>query len=162
MNNDVTVYVNVLKDSLVQKKQVLEKLEELTAKQEQIVSKDEIAMDDFEACMEDKETYIERLMQLERGFEHIYERVSEEIKAEPDKYKADILQMQELIRQITELSTRIQVLEKQNKAKMDNYFKEQRKEIRGARQNTKVADSYYQNMANQPGMSASRFMDKKQ
>lgn len=162
MNNDVTVYVNVLKDSLVQKKQVLEKLEELTAKQQQIVDEDEISMDAFEACMEDKETYIERLMQLERGFEHIYERVSEEIKAEPDKYKADILQMQELIRGITELSTRIQVLEKQNKTKLDNYFKEQRKEIRGARQNTKVADSYYQNMANQPGLSAPQFMDQKQ
>lgn len=162
MNNDVTVYVNVLKDSLAQKKQVLEKLEELTAKQEQIVGEEEFSMDAFEACMGDKETYIERLLQLERGFEHIYERVSEEIHAEPDKYKADILQMQEMIRAITELSTRIQVLEKQNKVKMDNYFKEQRKEIKGARQNTKVADSYYQNMASQPGMSAPRFLDKKQ
>ena len=162
MNNDVTVYVNVLKDSLVQKKQVLEKLEELTAKQEQILKEEEISMDAFDACMEDKGTYIERLMQLERGFEHIYERVSEEIKAEPDKYKADILQMQELIRAVTELSTRIQVLEKRNKARLDNYFQEQRKEIKGARQNTKAVDSYYQNMANQPGLSASQFMDKKQ
>ena len=99
---------------------------------------------------------------MERGFEHIYERVSEEIKAEPEKYKPDILQMQELIREITELSTRIQVLEKQNKTRLDNYFREQRKEIKGARQNTKVADSYYQNMANQPGMSAPQFMDQKQ
>ena len=62
MNKDVTVYVNVLKDSLVQKRQVLEKLEELTAKQEQIVKEDEISMDAFDACMEDKGTYIERLL----------------------------------------------------------------------------------------------------
>lgn len=161
MENDIAVYVTALEDSLQSKEQVLQNLLRLTEEQRLVLEQEQVDADAFDNLLEEKEVYIKKLEELDQGFEKLFQRIGTAIKAEKERYKAQILRMQELIRKITECSMKIQMAEKQNRELFDAFMSGKRREIRDFKVSNKTAVSYYQNMANQHHEWQSYFMDKK-
>ena len=157
MENQLTI----LSESLDKKLQVLQEIQEYNKKQEQAFLSETIQLDDFDAAIEEKGRLIERLSKLDEGFEIVYGRLAEELKDNREKYKAQIVVLQEKIRQVTELGVSIQAQEQRNKMLVEQYFAKGRENIRQERKHSKAAYDYYKSM-NGGSMASSQFMDSRQ
>ncbi|MBU5477769.1 flagellar protein FlgN [Eubacterium sp. MSJ-13] len=161
---DPKIYATVLLDSLQKKFEVLKELLELTRKQNQLLSVQKIVeldTDSFDRIVDQKAEMIEKLDELDKGFETIYERAGAYIAKNKYEFQSQIIQMQNHIRTITDISLQIQGLEAQNKSRFNLFLKEKRNEITNFKTSNKVAVSYYQNMANQHREWQSHFLDKR-
>lgn len=161
MEQDVSVYITVLLDSLKDKWEVLEEILEVTKRQEALLAEDELSADAFEATLDEKEQLIARMQELDNGFQNLYDRIGTTLQDEAQLYKSQILEMQNYIRVITDCSVKIQALEHSNKEKFASFASRKRKDIREFKANNKTAVSYYQNMANQHHEWQTYFVDKK-
>lgn len=161
MADQVTVYVSILKDSLKEKYEVMQKILNATKQQEEILSKDPVDADAFDTLLSRKDELIARIFTLDGGFERVFSKVNPFIQADPQSFKPEILEMQNYIRIITECSVKIQALEQKNKNRFEAFVKSKRKEIRDFNQSNKTASMYYQNMSNQHHQWQTYFLDKK-
>ena len=157
MENQLTI----LSESLDKKLRVLNEIQEYNRKQEQSFLEETVSLDDFDAAIEEKGRLIERLGKLDEGFEVVYNRLAEELKGNREKYKLQIRELQEKIRQVTELGVSIQAQEQRNKKLVEQYFAKGRENIRQERKHSKAAYDYYRNM-NGGAVASSRFMDSRQ
>lgn len=157
---DNNTYINILSDTLVKKNTVMDKLIEVTLKQEEYINSTSLDMDKFNETLADKERLIEQLNQLDMGFEKIYDHVSEEIRNNTLQHKDQIIFLQNLIKQVTEKSARLQAIEIRNKGKLEIYFSGRKKEIKNFKRSSQTATSYYKNMTSQY-QGESYFLDKK-
>ncbi|MBS5931610.1 MAG: flagellar protein FliT [Clostridiales bacterium] len=159
MDNNST-YIQVMIQSLNKKREVLEKIIEYTLDQELVLSDNEVDLDKFGDLIEEKQKWIEQLNLLDTGFEKLFERVKEEIQLHREKYQEEIVEMQQLIKKITDLSVVLQTNEIRNKSRFEQYSTNKKKEIRTFKMSNTSASKYYQNMANQH-QGQSYFLDKK-
>jgi flagellar biosynthesis/type III secretory pathway chaperone len=157
---DNNTYVYILIDTLLKKNSLLDNLIQTTLFQKECITEETPDMDQFEQTLSEKEILIDQLNQLDDGFEVIYDHVKDEISNNKLKHKDDILKLQELIRQVTEKSTKLQALELQNKSIIEFYFANKKKEIKNFKRSSQTASNYYKNMSNQ-NQGESYFLDKK-
>ena len=151
-------YLEILTDSLKKKSKVLDEIMRYNSDQENLLRQVSISLEELDANMELKDGLIQKLVQLDDGFETLYERIKEKLLTQKDQYKAQIGQMQELISEITEKSVSIQAQEARNKGMIENYFARERGQLRQSRQVSKAAYGYYKSMSN--GVS-SQLLDQK-
>lgn len=157
---DNTTYVHILTDTLTKKNSLLDKLIQITMMQEEYITLTPPDMDNFETSLDEKEKIIEKINELDEGFENIYEHVKEEIISNKIKHKESILELQSLIKQVTEKSAKLQTLEIKNKKSIEIFFSNKKKEIKDFKKSSMTASSYYKNMMNQQS-GESYFLDKK-
>ncbi len=153
-------YVDIMIQSLRKKIKVLEEVKTLNEMQKELLENDKSDADAFDKSVEDKSVKIEQLMQLDDGFDQLFERVKGELDANKEAYADRIQTMQALIRQITDLSMELQAQESRNKDLMTRKFVSIRERAKVVRTNTKAASQYYQNMM-QLGVVEPQFMDNK-
>lgn len=153
-------YVQMLQDSLDKKCDILRQLQLLSQQQGEILQDEEAEPDAFEKNVQDKEVLIQQLQTLDAGFEQVFSKVEAELQNHKEAYRGNILHMQEKIREITERSASLQVMEKQNKDLATKKFANIRSQARGLRQSGKAVSSYYQNMM-KTGAMEPQFMDSK-
>ena len=110
-------YVAVLEDSLKKKVDILRQLQLLCQEQSDILDDANMTPEVFEENVDKKGKLIAKLEGLDVGFEQLYGRVKDEMTSNGEHYKERILRMQELIRDITDRSVQIQVVESPNKDK---------------------------------------------
>lgn len=154
-------YIEILESSLREKNRVLDEIKCLSEKQSEVVSSESFALEDLDEFIEKKGVLIERLERLDDGFEALYEKVSEEIKKNREKYSGQIRNMQNMIREITEKSNSIQALEKRNQTEINSYISKRKSEVKEGRISSKAAMNYYNTQRN-AGYNESVFMDSKQ
>ncbi len=157
---DNKTYVHILTDTLFKKNFLLDKLIQITEMQEKYITLTPPDMDNFESSLTDKEIIIEKINELDEGFEKIYEHVKEEIVSNKLNHKVAISELQNLIKQVTEKSAKLQTLELKNKKSLEIFFANKKKEIRDFKKSSETASSYYKNMMNQQ-LDESYFLDKK-
>lgn len=153
-------YIQMLEESLGKKCDILRQLQVLCYQQADILQDDKSPAEAFEQNVEEKAVLIRRLEQLDQGFEQIFARVQEDLESNKEQYKDSICHMQERIREITERSANLQMLERQNRDLAKKRFASVRTQARELRQNGKVVGSYYQNMM-KAGTVEPHFMDSK-
>lgn len=151
-------YLEILADSLRKKLAVLDEIMEYNKAQEKLMKQEKVSMDELDANMELKDGLIQKLADLDEGFEALYERIKEQLLTDKDAYKTQIKSLQELIARITEKSVSIQAQEARNKKLLEGYFARERSQLRQSRQVSKAAYGYYKSMSN--GVS-SQLMDQK-
>lgn len=139
---------------------ILRQLQILCYEQADILQNNDAEADAFEENVKQKAVFIERLEKLDQGFEQIFARVQEELESNKEQYKESIYHMQERIREITERSANLQMLERQNSEFAKKKFASVRIQAKELRQNSKVVSSYYQNMM-KAGTIEPQFMDSK-
>ena len=115
----------------------------------------------FEAVLKKKKEKIDELTEIDEGFDSIFKRISGEIKEHKEKYRDAIVRMQALIKEIMDLSMKIQTLEHKNSERFKIHLAKEKSRIRDVKMSSKMATSYYQNMANQHRAEDSYFFNQK-
>ncbi|MDE7113752.1 MAG: flagellar protein FliT, partial [Acetatifactor sp.] len=103
--------LSILSESLDKKLQVLQEIQEYNTRQEEAFKQEQADLESFDDAMEEKERLIEKLTQLDEGFEALFERVSAELKDRREQYAPQIQKLQEKVKQVMDLSVSIQAQE---------------------------------------------------
>lgn len=149
------VYVNMMVDTLERKKAILQQILHLTKEQETLLKDEEMDVDAFQRILDLKGEEIEKLNQMDEGFDTLFHHVEKEINENRMAYKSQIQKMQKLINEVSELGIQIQALEHQNSGHFKVYLANQKQAVKKFHTNNRTAANYYQNMANvhKPGDS---------
>lgn len=161
MAGNNATYINILYNTLVRKEECLERLNSLETEQEKKLSNPELTVEEFDELVSRRQTMIEELENLDKGFETVYDRVKEELKSNRDIYKETIEKMQGCIVRITELTVKIQAVAERNKAKADSVFALKRGQVKMTRVSNQTAAKYYKNMSGHHQSGQSYFLDTK-
>lgn len=154
-------HLSILSESLDKKIQVLKEIQKYNEVQEACFQDGKAMLDDFDSAVEHKGKLIEQLTRLDDGFEILYGNLAEQLKDHKERYAAQIRELQQKIKQVTELGVSIQAQEQRNKALIEQFFTKERQGIRQGRKSSKVAYDYYKSM-NQSNFVPPQFMDSKQ
>lgn len=153
-------YLALLKDSLIKKEEILSELIELSLKQSEIVKKDNVDWDEFNKIVDIKADKVDLVLKLDEGFEHVFNKIKENIKGNEQIYSSEIKEIQSLIKFVTEKSTSLQATEMRNKIAIEGAFTKARNEIKQSKLGQKVAIDYYNRM-NQINTIDPQLMDTK-
>ncbi len=153
-------YIEILKDSLKSKINCLENLIKVNNRIENLLKSEKVDSELFDELVSEKGAIISKLNTLDDGFVSIYNNVSEVLINDKAYYREDIAELKEKIKTVTDLTLKLEKLEKDNKVLFDNKYGSMTKEIKTARTSNKVAANYYQNMA-RLNVVEPQFMDKK-
>lgn len=153
-------YIQLLADTLKRKTEVLNQLLDLTERQELIIASEDFNEDEFLQVITLKEEQLQVLDKLDSGFEKLYESVREELTLGKEKYEEQIVFLKEQISVVTDLSVRLQTLERRNKSKLEVIFTTKRKNLKNARVSSQTVANYYKTISKQHE-AQSFFYDKK-
>lgn len=143
-----STYVDIMIQSLNKKIQVLEAIKLINIRQKELLEDSKSDADDFDKTVEEKSALIDQMNQLDSGFDKLFERIKDELNGNKSVYADRIKIMQNLIRQITDLSMELQAQEARNKDLMTRKFVSIRERAKVVRTNSKAANQYYRNMMN--------------
>ena len=162
MGEKMAEYLELLEESLVKKIGVLNRIGEFNLKQRELFTTftESPDFEQFDSYIEEKDKLIDELNSLDDGFESLYERVAETLKADRAGNAAKIKRLQNLIREVTDKSSELQAQEADNKKLIEQYFNSVREGIGKGRTSLNAAYSY---MQAQRGMNSSEslYMDSK-
>ena len=134
---------------------------ELTKEQNKILSKEDIDADYFERIVDEKDRKINEVLTIDKGFQSLFDKISVYIKANPQTYRQQILEMQNFIRTITDIGVEIENLEYKNRENFKKHILLKRNNIKDFKVSNKTAVSYYKNMSNQHREWQSYFIDSR-
>lgn len=154
-------YVSILRNTLVRKYQVLTRYIEVMEDFEKQLDNSTISAETFETILNEREELIKQLNSLDNGFESIYTKVEEEIKANKKFYEDDIKIMQEYIPKITDLGVKISAIEVKNKSRIETFLATKKQDVKSFKISSKTATNYYKNMYRNPGNVGMNIMDQK-
>lgn len=158
-NNEAS-YIKIMKDSLIKKVAVLEKISEQNKIQQELTKAEEFDYDIFSKTLEEKDKLIEEINQLDSGFQSLFDRIKEIMESNKEVYAADIKEMQKLVALITDKSADIMAEEKRNREAIMNRKDSLKKEVGVARATNKAAANYYKTMS-KLNVLDSQFIDAK-
>lgn len=153
-------YLNILITSLRKKSSILRELLAKTEEQKALLTDETFSETAFMELTEEKTVLLENLKQQDEGFETLYKRVAPILQEKKSFYKNEIQNMQQLIREITDLSVAIQSLETRNRAGLELFLRNKRGEIRQVKRSRSAAAKYYNTMSKM-NLVDPQFMDKK-
>jgi flagellar biosynthesis/type III secretory pathway chaperone len=160
-DNNKYAYIRLLIDSLNKKHKLLNELMQITTTQRSIIDSGNFDEDEFLQSITLKEKLINSLAELDRGFELVYERIRIELNENRNQYTAEISALKELVTKVTELSVKLQALERMNKADVESQLANKRKSIKNARLSNETVTNYYKSMSGKQNQQSSYFYDKK-
>ena len=154
-------YVVMLRESLEKKVDILNVLLIRNKEQAAILQDPNTSPDDLEKNMNMKSELIERIIMLDDGFEQLFNRVKAILDEDRETYADEIRLMQDLIRQITELTADVEASEYRNKEYAKTRFANIKKDIREIKKSGDVVSNYYKNMMSHNKAEDPAFLDKK-
>ena len=153
-------YLTLLEESLQKKLQVMEEIQQYNLRQQELFQSGEADIDRFDEYVEEKGKLIDKLNELDDGFENLYSKVAKELADNREKYTDQIKRLKGLVTQVTESSVTIQAQEARNKKLIEDFFRKERESISMNRKTSKAAYDYYKNM-NRSAVVLPQFMDNK-
>lgn len=156
---DTDNYVQIMTDSLIMKKSVLEKIVVLNEEQKKIISSNDFDGNLFRDNVNKKAQLVEEINRLDAGFDDLFRRVRQVLDADKVSYSSQIAAMKILIKDVTELAVKVEADEARNKKLVEKKFIELRKGVQKAKTNVQKTNAYYQNMNKLD--TSPQFMDQK-
>lgn len=153
-------YVEIMLQSLEKKEKVLDSIIVLNQRQRDGLENPLFTPEEFDETVEGKSDLIDQLLQLDSGFEKLFERMKEDLEANREAYADEIRRMQDLIKSITDKSVQVQAQEARNKDLMTRKFASIKQQAKSVRVGGKVLEQYRQNM-NGVNLIDPQFMDNK-
>lgn len=153
-------YLQIMMECLEKKLEVLDRVSELDRRQLKVAMAQPMDMEAFDRTMDEKGELLEELDRLDKGFSETYERVREEVRSEPEKYRDTVLKLQELVREAVDKGVSIEAQEKRNKAAMEAAIGMKRREINGKKVTAGAAARYYKAVSKINNIDP-QLMDKK-
>lgn len=140
-------YLDLLKESLMRKEEILKELIKKSETQRQLMEFEEPDWDLFDRTGEEKEKLISELLKQDEGFQSVFDRISEELKANKGKYITEIAGMKAQIKTVTDLSVELEATEQRNKVLIEKKFRENQNKIKQSRLGSQAAIQYYNKMS---------------
>lgn len=153
-------YLEMLDQSLNQKKQMLDQMIEMTATQKASLEKDPVDWTGFDDLVEKKAEMIERLDRMDDGFESVYDRIREELLRDKEQYKEFVAEIQKKIQAVSDASATLMAAERRNKELVEAKMADEKKKLQQRKTTSKVASNYYRTM-NKVNLIDPQLMDKK-
>lgn len=153
-------YIEILKQSLTKKIELLDTIMALNVLQKDMLENPDLDPDELEENLNHKADLVEQLSKLDDGFSQIYDRVRADLTENRGAYSEDIVQMKRDITAIMDKSTAIQSQEKRNQVLMQQKFTSVKKQIKEVKKSRQAVNSYYRNMMKM-GTPGSTFLDDK-
>lgn len=153
-------YVEIMLQSLEKKEKILDRIIVLNQRQRDGLEDPLFTPDEFDEIVEDKSRLIDQLLQLDSGFEKLFERMKEELEVNREAYADEIKSMQALIKSITDKSVQVQTQEARNKDLMTQKFASVKQQAKSVRVGGKALEQYRQNMTG-VNLIDPQFMDNK-
>ena len=153
-------YIEILKQSLTKKIELLDTIMALNVLQKDMLENPDLDPDELEENLNRKADLVEQLSKLDDGFSQIYDRVQADLTENRGAYSEDIAQMKRDITAIMDKSTAIQSQEKRNQVLMQQKFTSVKKQIKEVKKSRQAVNSYYRNMMKM-GTPDSTFLDNK-
>lgn len=153
-------YLSILEESLRKKLQILDELTSYTMAQQELLKAEELDYDAFDQLVEKKDPLVQMIMELDQGFETVYDRIKEQLIGHKELYAVQIRTLQNLISELTDKSVKLQAMEQRNKTAVEQQFRKSREKIRQGRQNKQAALNYYKNM-NHSDFVPPQYLDNK-
>lgn len=142
----MTDYLQIMIECLEKKIHVLDQIIELDQRQFEVSNHQPMDFEAYDKTMDEKGELIDELNKLDDGFNTTYERVKDEVKAHPQQYKAQVEQLQELIRIAVEKGVTIEAQEQRNKSSMEVSLSMKRNEIKQLKRSRAAVTKYYDAM----------------
>lgn len=142
----MTDYLQIMIECLEKKIHVLDQIIGLDQRQFEISNHQPMDFEAYDKTMDEKGELIDELNKLDDGFNTTYERVKDEVKAHPQQYKAQVEQLQELIRIAVEKGVTIEAQEQRNKSSMEVSLSMKRNEIKQLKRSRAAVTKYYDAM----------------
>ncbi len=139
-------YIRVLQESLDKKIDLLERIVVRNEQQKQMFESDDTSPDELDANIAAKGSLVDQIVALDDGFERLFERVSQELQNDRERYSSQIKEMQDQIRRITDLSARIEGQEQRNRNLAVAFFAGRKSKVKTVRKGTQAAAQYYRSM----------------
>lgn len=152
--------MQMLKESLDKKLEILNQIMEYEQKQQDMIKLDAFPYEEFDKSVDEKVALVEQIDKLDEGFEKVYDRIRSQLLTNKDQYAEQIRLLQGLIAEITEKNVSIQAMESRIKMAVDQKIKKDRLDLQQRRNSGKAAQSYYTNMR-KLNFVDSQFMDRK-
>jgi len=156
---EVITTLELLNHGLLSKKKSLEALLIYTKEQQQLLAEELFDMKAFNTLIKKKQQDINNIVQIDDGFAQSYKRIRNQVEKHPAMYADYIRLIQENLKEISELSTEISVLEEKNNMTFKNVSKKTKEYIRSFRTNKKSVVNYYKNYNKQQESVRDRFFD---
>ena len=153
-------YLSILEESLRKKLQILDELTTYTTQQQELLKAEELDYDAFDQLVEKKDPLVQMIMELDQGFETVYDRIKEQLLGHKELYAVQIRTLQNLISELTDKSVKLQAMDQRNKTAVEQQFRKSREKIRQGRQNKQAALNYYKNM-NHSDFVPPQYLDNK-
>ena len=153
-------YIEILKQSLTKKIELLDTIMALNVLQKDMLENPDLDPDELEENLNRKADLVEQLSKLDDGFSQIYDRVRADLTENRGAYSEDFAQMKRDITAIMDKSTAIQSQEKRNQVLMQQKFTSVKKQIKEVKKSRQAVNSYYRNMMKM-GTPGSTFLDDK-
>lgn len=157
---EVSQYIDIMVESLLKKSSLLDDIIESNNKLETVIGESELDMESFRQLLDAKDSCVNQINRLDEGFESLFHKIKDELHNNKEQYRQQILNMQRLIRTITDKAVQIQETESKQRLAIEGQFARKRKELRTAKQGISVAQNYYKNMSKLNVVDA-QFLDKK-
>lgn len=144
-------YLQIMIDSLNKKEKLLDEILERNKAQYELIKDkqyEEVDWTAFNLRVTEKDIAIDKIIEIDDGFDETYKLVKDEVTANKDKYRDKVLKLQEIIGRLTDKGVSIQTGEERNRQIIDNIFSKTRQEIKKQRTGIKVASNYYKTMSN--------------
>lgn len=154
-------YIEILKQSLTKKIELLDTIMALNVLQKDMLENPDLDPDELEENLNRKADLVEQLSKLDDGFSQIYDRVRTDLTENRGAYSEDIAQMKRDITAIMDKSTAIQSQEKRNQVLMQQKFTSVKKQIKEVKKSRQAVNSYYRNMMKMGAPEAAFLDDKK-
>jgi len=116
--DETKIQLKILLELLDKKKKILEQIYTITENQYVIVNTDENDMDLFDGMVKEKHSLIEKVNEIDKHFLNIYNKISSIIKQNPTIYKDIIKDLQDEIRDISKIDTKIKIQEEKNRQEL--------------------------------------------
>ena len=125
---------------------LLKRIVVLNEQQKHFFENDSTEPDELEENIRSKGSLVDQVLEMDEGFEGLYERVSEELSRNREAYKEEIRSMQEMVRSITELSAKIQSQEQRNRSLASSFYGAKKTQTKKIRQGAVAIGRYQQGM----------------
>lgn len=153
-------YLQIMEQSLKKKLAILNRIRLKNEEQRVLLLDENLTPDDFDKNVREKGELIEQLELLDQGFEEVYSRLEETFQENKERYREEILALQELIRKITAAGNSIQAEEKRNYDLAQQKFLSVKKQVREIKSSHKAVNEYYRTMTKTSYVGA-QFLDNK-
>ena len=158
---DMHVQVDILLDALERKKALLEEILEFTKEQSDLLAKEDLNTSSFNNIMSNKQVRIDKLIQIDEGFESAFDRIKSTLKSQPSLYKEAIGKMKQHITDVSDLGVEIQVTEMRNKQRFDLKSQNIKGDVKNFRNQKSAVSSYHNNYNKQKKADQPHFFDSK-